>query len=430
MYTIEQLKKYSYFSKLLEDKDLSLILDPLTGLVSRTYMIEFAKSLINEQIPFSYGMIDLDNFKEVNDTYGHSVGDEILASVSERLVDFIGEDGVAGRYGGDEILFVNTKNLTYDDNYKWCEALYEKDTVLKRTYKLSTRDIFVTGTLGVATYPKDAKDYDELFSLIDKTLYRGKSKGRNCYIVFVEKLHRNIVITKLKSNTLYETFKNLTNNISHSSNIKEKMRLGFEAIKNDIHVTDMFYLGDNYTLYSVVDNQPFLRVPDFDKLVTDDVSTVVSIRKIGDKCPETLKIFGQTEYDTLLISKISDEQKCYGYLVCTVPKIQRIWQDSDLAIMYYFGRMLGYDIKEKIRNMEDKKELSLDALDSVSGGSELPDDWEQLAEKLAPMYLKKYAGKTFEEACDIVRTFLKDPEDQEKIINYIKKYFPDQQNEE
>ena len=430
MYTIEQLKKYSYFSKLLEDKDLSLILDPLTGLVSRTYMIEFAKSLINEQIPFSYGMIDLDNFKEVNDTYGHSVGDEILASVSERLVDFIGEDGVAGRYGGDEILFVNTKNLTYDDNYKWCEALYEKDTVLKRTYNLSTRDIFVTGTLGVATYPKDAKDYDELFSLIDKTLYRGKSKGRNCYIVFVEKLHRNIVITKLKSNTLYETFKNLTNNLSHSSNIKEKMRLGFEAIKNDIHVTDMFYLGDNYTLYSVVDNQPFLRVPDFDKLVTDDVSTVVSIRKIGDKCPETLKIFGQTEYDTLLISKISDEQKCYGYLVCTVPKIQRIWQDSDLAIMYYFGRMLGYDIKEKIRNMEDKKELSLDSLDSISGGSELPDNWEQLAEKLAPMYLKKYEGKTFEEACDIVRTFLKDPEDQEKIINYIKKYFPDQQNEE
>lgn len=428
MYTIEKLKKYSYFSKLLEDKDLSLILDPLTGLVSRTYMIEFAKSLIEDKTPFSYGMIDLDNFKEVNDTYGHSIGDEILASVSERLVDFIGEDGVAGRYGGDEILFVNTKNLTYDDNYKWCEALYEKDTVLKRTYKLSTRDIFVTGTLGMATYPKDAKDYNELFSLIDKTLYRGKSKGRNCYIVFVEKLHRNIVITKLKSNTIYETFKNLTNNLSHSSNIKEKMRLGFEAIKNDIHVTDMFYLGDNYTLYSVVDNQPFLRVPDFDKFVTDDVSTIVSIRKIGDKCPETLKIFEQTEYDTLLIGKISDGQKCYGYLVCTVPKIQRIWQDSDLAIMYYFGRMLGYDIKEKIRNMEDKKELSLDLLDSVSGGSELPDNWEQLAEKLAPMYLKKYADKTFEEACDIVRTFLKDPEDQEKIINYIKKYFPDQQN--
>lgn len=428
MYTIEQLKKYSYFSKLLEDKDLSLILDPLTGLVSRTYMIEFAKSLIEEKTPFSYGMIDLDNFKEVNDTYGHSTGDEILASVSERLVDYLGEDGVAGRYGGDEILFVNTKNLTYDDNYKWCEVLYEKDTVLKRTYKLSTRDIFVTGTLGMATYPKDAKDYEELFSLIDKTLYRGKSKGRNCYIVFVEKLHRNIVITKLKSNTLYETFKNLTNNLSHSSNIKEKMRLGFEAIKNDIHVTDMFYLGDNYTLYSVVDNQPFLRVPDFDKFVTDDVSTVVSIRKIGDKYPETLKIFEQTEYDTLLIGKIADGQKCYGYLVCTVPKIQRIWQDSDLAIMYYFGRMLGYDIKEKIRNMEDKKELSLDSLDSVSGGSELPDNWEQLAEVLAPMYLKKYAGKTFEEACDVVRSFLKDPEDQEKIINYMKKYFPDQQN--
>ena len=79
-------------------------------------------------------------------------------------------------------------------------------------------------------------------------------------------------LKSLKSNTLYECFKNLDHNLSHSSDIKEKMRLGFEAIKNDIHITNMYYLGDDYKLVSVVDNQPFLSVPDIDALVYDDVS--------------------------------------------------------------------------------------------------------------------------------------------------------------
>lgn len=347
MYSVNQLEKYNYFKELLKQKDISYILDPLTGLVSRTYMIEFTRSLIEEGRPFTFGMIDLDNFKEVNDTYGHSLGDEVLAEVSKTLIDFLDDYGIAGRYGGDEFVFINTRDLDYDQKKKWCDQMYETETFLKKVYKLSTRELFVTGTAGMATYPSDAKSYDELFTLLDKCLYRGKSKGRNCYIIYVERLHKDIVIKSLKSNTLYDCFKNLDYNLSHSLDLKEKMRLGYEAIKNDIHVTNMYYLDENNEMISVVDNQPFLKIPDIDALVYDDVSMITSISKIAAKCWQTAEIFSKTEYDTLLIGKISDGENCYGYLVCTEPKIQRIWQDKDLAIMYYFGKMLGLSIKDR-----------------------------------------------------------------------------------
>ena len=346
MYSAQQLEKYDYFNKLLKQKDISYILDPLTGLVSRTYMIEFAKSLVEEGTPFSFGMIDLDNFKEVNDTYGHSTGDEVLIGTAESLIRVLDGYGLGGRYGGDEFFFVNTRDLTYPEKKEWCNMLYLADNLLQKNYRLSNQELFVTGTLGMATYPYDAKTYDELFGLLDKCLYRGKSKGRNCYIIYVEEKHKDIVIKSLKSSTMYESLKNLTKNLGQSPDIKEKMRLGYEAIKNDIHVTNMFYLSDDHELISVVDNQPFLSAKDIEELIYDDVSTITSIQPIVDKAPLTKKAFSATEYDTLLIAKISDGEKCYGYLICTEPKIQRIWQDSDLAIMYYFGRMLGLNIRD------------------------------------------------------------------------------------
>ncbi len=349
MYSRKQLEKYAYFKRLLSEKDISYILDPLTGLVSRTYMIEFARSLIEEGRPFTFGMMDLDNFKEVNDTYGHSVGDEVLATVGESLAGFLGDYGVGGRYGGDEFVFINTRDITYDEKKNWCNQMYEMDNLFRKIYNLSTKQFFVTSTTGMATYPYDADNYDDLFGLLDKCLYRGKSKGRNCYIIYVEKLHKDIVIRSLKSNTLYECFKNIDHNLAHSSNIKEKMRLGFEAIKNDIHVTNMYYLDENDQLISVVDNQPFLSIPDIDALVYDDVSAITSITTIADKCKRTAESFLNNEHDTLMITKISDGEKCYGYLVCTEPKIQRIWQDKEISIMYYFGRMLGLDIKNADR---------------------------------------------------------------------------------
>ena len=124
MYSREELTQYEYFDRGLDGRRISDVLDPLTGLVSKTHMIAFVQSLIEEKTPFTFGMIDLDNFKYINDTYGHSIGDQMLVSVSEALRDFLSGFGIAGRFGGDEFLFINFRDLDYDSNKLFCQKLF------------------------------------------------------------------------------------------------------------------------------------------------------------------------------------------------------------------------------------------------------------------------------------------------------------------
>lgn len=83
LYTIEDLRKYPFFDKIIDEISLDEILDTLTGILSRAYSIKFVHSLIAEKTPFSFTIIDLDNFKTINDNYGHSAGDKVLMSVSK-----------------------------------------------------------------------------------------------------------------------------------------------------------------------------------------------------------------------------------------------------------------------------------------------------------------------------------------------------------
>ncbi|MBQ7305434.1 MAG: GGDEF domain-containing protein, partial [Clostridia bacterium] len=83
------------------------MVDSLTGLVSRKYMIGFIQHLIENGVPFTLALLDLDNFKFINDTYGHKIGDGVLAGLAGDLEKYLEDYGIAGRYGGDEFLIIN-----------------------------------------------------------------------------------------------------------------------------------------------------------------------------------------------------------------------------------------------------------------------------------------------------------------------------------
>lgn len=133
-------------------------------------------------------VMDIDDFKNINDTYGHMKGDEVIAKVAEIIRTTLGNRGYVGRFGGDEFMVVT-------DKVKDAKDFGDIFTVIRKNIMWSCGellpDMTVTLSLGVATYPDHASNYEELFKVADKCLYIAKAKGKNRLIKYTPEMHAN-----------------------------------------------------------------------------------------------------------------------------------------------------------------------------------------------------------------------------------------------
>jgi diguanylate cyclase (GGDEF)-like protein/PAS domain S-box-containing protein len=122
--------------------------------------------------------LDLDRFKEVNDTLGHSGGDLLLQSVAQRLLDCLRDTDVLARWGGDEFVLLLTQIRCREDASEIARRLIE---VLQPKFLLEKHCINVTTSIGIAVYPHDGLDSSTLLQNADLALYQAKKSGRNNY---------------------------------------------------------------------------------------------------------------------------------------------------------------------------------------------------------------------------------------------------------
>ena len=126
------------------------LIDKLTGIYIRDVIIDYTSYLIRNNTPFLFAILDIDNFKLINDGYGHMVGDVVLKEVAKSLENVVSEYGVVGRYGGDEFIFILPNVVDYQD--VWNKAFL----TLKSTNDLIIPDyneIQVTYTMGISRFP-------------------------------------------------------------------------------------------------------------------------------------------------------------------------------------------------------------------------------------------------------------------------------------
>ncbi len=155
--------------------------DPLTGVPNRRALEHDLKNY--GRLAKRYGkrlsliMIDIDNFKGVNDTYGHSAGDEILKRVARLVKENIRETDVLYRYGGEEFAIL-CPETGKEGTYELAERIREN---VRGTRFWIDRDkfIYITVSLGVASYPEDTEDPQELLMIADISLYRAKNEGKD-----------------------------------------------------------------------------------------------------------------------------------------------------------------------------------------------------------------------------------------------------------
>jgi diguanylate cyclase (GGDEF)-like protein len=164
-------------------------LDLLTGILNKKSFEETVTERLNDSLSIENHallLIDLDNFKGVNDTLGHAYGDQVLAKIGSILRATFSSEDFLGRIGGDEFcVFMNSTpgdDAPYEDYVKQkcsgiCEAFRSNYTGDDGSYKIS-------GSIGVAMFPKDGATFEEMYSASDKALYFAKNSGKDTYAFY------------------------------------------------------------------------------------------------------------------------------------------------------------------------------------------------------------------------------------------------------
>jgi len=156
------------------------IIDILTGLYNRNYLEQFVDKIVGlaqrNGFPLSVAMIDIDNFKQINDTYGHKKGDEVLKVLGRIIKSSIRKSDIAIRYGGEEILiiFPNSRKINAERIIRRI-----KERLKNYDFKIGKP---VTFSAGISAYPEDIGNLlslDPLIEIADEKLYLAKRKGKD-----------------------------------------------------------------------------------------------------------------------------------------------------------------------------------------------------------------------------------------------------------
>jgi diguanylate cyclase (GGDEF)-like protein len=357
-----------------EDKaaDISVqdeLRDAGTDLLNKKAITNYARKLIDKRVghKVTIAIIDIDDFKSVNDTYGHMFGDEVLRDVAGILKNTVGRNGLCGRIGGDE-MFIVMEHLEDDESIRTVFRTIKNN--VSWLYHNDPRNINkITCSIGAASYPDDAKDLDTLFSIADKMLYLAKEKGKNRYIIYRPDLHERYILGENPTATTEKVFYKyrklrivndfIQQYICHYKSKKECLEMVMSAFEMDsIFLYDM-YAGTRYVLSGNVpeyeENGEFLKednyIPDFRD---DGIKTVWNIILYERKAPHMYEAFEKMGIKQFIqVIACIDRSKSDSCFVISFNRNSQLnkWPEMDVDYLGIIGNVIGEEyMKEKKNN--------------------------------------------------------------------------------
>ncbi len=226
--------------------------DVLTGLPNRSKLIEYTKeaTLINHQNQTSMALlyIDLDNFKNINDAFGHDAGDQMLKKISQRLLEQVPKLSLVARIGGDEFCVV--LNEVRDTSY--VEKIVESclASIAKPIFIQSVK-IFPACSIGIAIYPKDGRTNSTLLKSADIAMYAAKAAGKNRYAYYTSSLaeaarKRVNFESMLQKQIREDNFSGFEIYYQPKVEISAGKIVGFEVLTRFNHATKGMILPDHF----------------------------------------------------------------------------------------------------------------------------------------------------------------------------------------
>lgn len=182
--------------------------DGLTGLPNRTLFNRILQETLEDQEDGEVAAVlflDLDDFKNINDLLGHSVGDKLLVEFVSRIKPLLQNDRYMSRFGGDEFLMVLPHQRDVEDVKERVEEIL---TTAIGTFRFDEREISTGASIGVALYPEDAKEPEDLIRYADLAMYSAKTNGKNQYVICTEDIKKKFIYEKEIENDLHYAIKN------------------------------------------------------------------------------------------------------------------------------------------------------------------------------------------------------------------------------
>lgn len=281
--------------------------DSATGLYNKNAVSEYVAEQIasNDKKNIYFVMMDIDEFKDINDTYGHMFGDVVIRRLAEILKSTIAHRGIVGRFGGDEFVMV-IENVTGEELRIILKTVSKN---LMWAFKETEKHLEITLSMGVVEYPTFANSYEEMLIIADKCLYLAKEKGKARFVLYDPKKHgelhldengklvgniNDIVTNDEKSKLVSDIICKLSDyGTKDLSDYLELIRYKFNVDGIDIYAGENFeyvigvgeYQGNIKSLLDVIEDNYF------EIFKNDDVICIQSIFAIEKEYEKAFNLF-------------------------------------------------------------------------------------------------------------------------------------------
>ncbi|KPI46762.1 diguanylate cyclase [Clostridioides difficile] len=350
--------------------------DALTGIYNRAETERQIKKYFEENLNAmgAMFMIDTDNFKQINDTEGHMIGDMVLTEMASGMRKIMRDSDIVGRIGGDEFtIFMKNISSVQDAEKKAEELLY----MFSHLFQKEKSALKVTCSIGIAIYPKDGRTFKEMYTKADKALYKAKSLGKNNYVIYdydsfkeLEEFNYSSLGTVIDSEKQYvECPDNLTRYIFRmlyqTDNIDQTINMILEVVGKQFNVSRAYifentddgrYTSNTYewcnegisSQMACLQNIDFQDYGDYEKLFGDDL--VFYCRDIHTLSPELEALFSSQDIHSTLQCAYREGQVFSGFIGFDECTGLRLWTQEEISTLSLISQIISMFLKCKKNN--------------------------------------------------------------------------------
>lgn len=350
--------------------------DALTGIYNRAETERQIKKYFekNLNVMGALFMIDTDNFKQINDTEGHMIGDIVLTEMASGMKKIMRDSDVVGRIGGDEFtIFMKNISSVKDAEKKAEELLY----MFRHLFQKEKSFLKVTCSIGIAIYPKDGTTFKEIYARADKALYQAKNMGKNNYVIYnqdyfkeLEEFDCSSLGTVIDSEKQYAEYPdNLTRYIFRmlyqTDDIDQAINMILEVVGKQFDVSRVYifentedgrYTSNTYewcnegisSQMAYLQNSNYQDYEDYEKFFEDE--SVFYCRDIHTLSPKLEELFSSQGIHSTLQCAYKEDRVFSGFVGFDECTGLRLWSQEEISTLSLISQIISMFLQRKKNN--------------------------------------------------------------------------------